>query len=89
MQLLRQLFLVVHLPMDRGVAAHAFCRAVKRQGGADRDIETLGESIHRYLDVGVSAVDGLLGESGKFGAEDQCHGLADIEVANHGVVLVG
>ena len=51
--------------------------------------EALGESVHGYLDVGVGAVDSLLCEASELGAEDESRGLADVEVADHGVVFVG
>ena len=87
-QFLRQLLVLIHLPIDGVVAAHAFGGAEEAQGSADRDVETLGEAVHGDFNVCVGSVDGFLCQARKFGSEDQCHGLAEVEVANHGVVLV-
>ena len=83
-----ELFFGAHLPGNGGVAAYALGGAEEAEGSADRDVETLGEAVHRDFDVAVGAVDGFVGEACQFGAEDECHGAAEVEVANHCVVFV-
>ena len=76
------------LPLQGGVTAHTLGEAEEAEGGTDGDIETLGEAVHGYLDVGVGSVDSLLREARQLGAKDEGGGLTDVEVTNHGVVLV-
>ena len=83
-----RLLFVAELPVDITSGAHTFGKAEEREGGADRDVETFGEAVHWYFDVAVGVVDSLLCEAGEFGAENEGYGLRDVEVGDHGVVLV-
>lgn len=82
-------FLVGELPVDVVAGAEARGEGEEGEGGGDGDVEGFGESEHGYFDVGVGEVDGLGGESGEFGAEDEDGGGGDVEVVDEGVVVVG
>ena len=77
-----ELFLSGELPMDGGVGAHPFGETEEGKGGADADVEALGEAVHGDLDVGVGSVDDLLGEAGEFCSEDKGDRLPDVELGD-------
>ena len=76
------------MPIDVRFFTHPLSGAEKAQGCAHRNVERLGEAVHRYLDVGVGQVDGFLCQARQLSAEQQCRGLGQVKVANHCVVLV-
>ena len=66
----------------------SLCESVHQQSRGDTDVEALGEAVHRNLDVHVGMLQGVVGEAGLLGAENDGDRLVERQSVGRVVVLM-
>ena len=68
-------FLLSEMPVDVGRGMKAVGQRIQQQGRRHADVVALREAVHRYADVHVGMLDGIVREAEFLRAENQGDGL--------------